>query len=148
MPCVLVRKNKKPASYLIRWWCSVTLFAEIIQMLIPSLQSPKPFEQSYALVSDIAAPMIIANSVGAALFMIIQDRKTILRNTSDLRAAHRPTSPSVRWVFSSYGGFTSDNAQKIVRIIYEETNVGAVAITDREKFAFGWYCQYDEHHNP
>ncbi|HAD90180.1 MAG TPA: sensor histidine kinase, partial [Alteromonas macleodii] len=30
-------------------------------------------------------------------------------------------------------GFTPVNAEKVARIIYEETNVGAVAITDKEK---------------
>ena len=49
---------------------AVTLFAEIIQMLLILIVA-KPFEDAYALVSTIAAPMIIANSVGAALFMIV-----------------------------------------------------------------------------
>ncbi len=58
----------------------MTLFAEIVLMLI-ILVVAKPFEQSYALVSTIAAPMIIANSVGAALFMsILLDHKTILKS--------------------------------------------------------------------
>ncbi|MFA0703799.1 LytS/YhcK type 5TM receptor domain-containing protein, partial [Vibrio sp. 10N.222.48.A8] len=78
----LVRKNKASQLFNPLVVFSVTLFAEIIQMLI-LLAVAKPYEQSYALVSDIAAPMIIANSVGAALFMsIIQDRKTIFEKYS------------------------------------------------------------------
>lgn len=130
----LVKKNKASQLFNPLVVFSVTLFAEIIQMLI-LLAVAKPFEQSYALVSDIAAPMIIANSVGAALFMsIIQDRKTIFEKYS-ATFSRRALTIAERSVGILHGGFNSDNAQKIVRIIYEETNVGAVAITDREKFS-------------
>ena len=57
---------------------AITLVAEIMQMVIILLVA-KPFEQALHLVSAIALPMVIANSVGAGLFMsIIQDRKTSL----------------------------------------------------------------------
>ena len=52
--------------------------AEIMQMLIILLVA-KPFSHALELVSNIALPMIIANSGGAALFMsIIADRKNHL----------------------------------------------------------------------
>ncbi|NOH93437.1 sensor histidine kinase [Vibrio sp. AIC-3] len=142
----LVRKNKASQLFNPLVVFSVTLFAEIIQMLI-LLAVAKPFEQSYALVSDIAAPMIIANSVGAALFMsIIQDRKTIFEKYS-ATFSRRALTIAERSVGILHGGFNSDNAQKIVRIVYEETNVGAVAITDREKI-LAFVGIGDEHHIP
>ncbi|OCH53179.1 histidine kinase, partial [Vibrio cyclitrophicus] len=142
----LVRKNKASQLFNPMVVFSITLFAEIIQMLI-LLAVAKPFEQSYALVSDIAAPMIIANSVGAALFMsIIQDRKTIFEKYS-ATFSRRALTIAERSVGILHGGFNSDNAQKIVRIVYEETNVGAVAITDREKI-LAFVGIGDEHHIP
>ncbi len=91
--------------------------------------------------------MIIANSVGAALFMsIIQDRKTIFEKYS-ATFSRRALTIAERSVGILHGGFNSDNAQKIVRIIYEETNVGAVAITDREKI-LAFIGIGDEHHIP
>ena len=142
----LVRKNKASQLFNPMVVFSVTLFAEIIQMLI-LLAVAKPFAQAYALVSDIAAPMIIANSVGAALFMsIIQDRKTIFEKYS-ATFSRRALTIAERSVGILHGGFNSDNAQKIVRIIYEETNVGAVAITDREKI-LAFVGIGDEHHIP
>ncbi len=106
----------------------------------------KPFDQAYALVSDIAAPMIIANSVGAALFMsILQDRKTIFEEYS-ATFSRRALNIAERSVGILVHGFNSNNASKIARIIYEETNVGAVAITDHDKILAFVGIGADHHH--
>jgi two-component system LytT family sensor kinase len=124
----------------------VTLVAEVMQMLIILLVA-KPFDQAMHLVSAIALPMVIANSVGAALFMsIIQDRKTIYEKYSAafsskaLKIAHRSVG-----IMSS--GFNQKTAQQVAQIIYEETGVGAVSITDREKI-MAFTGIGDDHHIP
>ncbi len=110
----------------------VTLFAEASQMLI-ILAVAQPFDKAYLLVSNIAAPMIIANCIGAALFIsILKDRKTIYEKYS-ATFSRRALNIAERSVGILASGLTPQNAQKIVNIIYQETNVGAVAITDREK---------------
>lgn len=125
---------------------SVTFVAEIVQMIL-LLTVAKPFDQAYELVSAIAAPMIIANSVGAALFMsILQDRKTIFEKYS-ATFSHRALSIADRSVGILNTGFNSENADKIARIIYEETKVGAVAITDQEKI-LAFVGIGDDHHRP
>ena len=125
---------------------SVTFVAEIVQMIL-LLAVAKPFDQAYELVSAIAAPMIIANSVGAALFMsILQDRKTIFEKYS-ATFSHRALSIADRSVGILNTGFNSENADKIARIIYEETKVGAVAITDQEKI-LAFVGIGDDHHRP
>ncbi|PIB17979.1 sensor histidine kinase [Vibrio rotiferianus] len=125
---------------------SVTFVAEIVQMIV-LLAVAKPFEQAYELVSAIAAPMIIANSVGAALFMsILQDRKTIFEKYS-ATFSRRALSIADRSVGILSNGFNSENADKIARIIYEETKVGAVAITDQEKI-LAFVGIGDDHHRP
>lgn len=142
----LVRRNKTEQLFNPMVVFSITLFAEIIQMLVLLIVA-KPFAQSYALVSDIAAPMIIANSCGAALFMsIIQDKKTIFEKYS-ATFSRRALTIAERSVGILHGGFNSKNAEQIVRIVYEETDVGAVAITDREKI-LAFVGIGDEHHKP
>lgn len=125
---------------------AVTLFAEIIQMAIILLVA-KPFDQAFSLVSAIAAPMIIANSVGAALFMsILQDRKTIFEEYS-ATFSRRALNIAERSVGILSAGFNTNTAEQIARIVYEETNVGAVSITDDEKI-LAFVGIGDDHHKP
>lgn len=110
----------------------VLLIAEVMQMSIILLVA-QPFDQALALVKTIALPMIIANSIGAAMFMsIIQDRKTIYEKYSTSFSSKALTIAE-RTVGILSSGFNEKNTQKIAQIIYEETGVGAVSITDRDK---------------
>ncbi|WP_422398832.1 histidine kinase [Vibrio furnissii] len=91
--------------------------------------------------------MIIANSVGAALFMsILQDRKTIFEEYS-ATFSRRALNIAERSVGILAAGFNPQNAEKIARIVYEQTNVGAVSITDREKI-LAFVGIGDDHHKP
>ncbi|MDD1795481.1 sensor histidine kinase [Enterovibrio makurazakiensis] len=124
----------------------ITFIAEIVQMAILLLVA-KPFDQAYALVSAIAAPMIIANSLGAALFVsILQDRKTIFEKYS-ATFSRRALTIAKRCVGILHSGFHQESANKIARIIYEETQVGAVAITDKDKI-LAFVGLGDDHHLP
>lgn len=41
----------------------------------------RPFDEALSLVKNIAAPMIVANTIGAAMFIrILQDRRAIFEN--------------------------------------------------------------------
>ncbi|MDF5383068.1 LytS/YhcK type 5TM receptor domain-containing protein, partial [Vibrio parahaemolyticus] len=78
----LIKRNKGALLFNPSVVFSVTFVAEVVQMIL-LLAVAKPFDQAYELVSAIAAPMIIANSFGAALFMsILQDRKAIFEKFS------------------------------------------------------------------
>lgn len=142
----LLRKGKGQLLFSPSIVFAVTLFAEIVQMLVILLVA-KPFVDAYALVSTIAAPMIIANSVGAALFMsILQDRKTIFEEYS-ATFSRRALNIAERSVGILANGFNPHNAGKVARIVYEMTNVGAVSITDREKI-LAFIGIGDDHHKP
>ncbi|MCW8335197.1 sensor histidine kinase [Vibrio sp. SCSIO 43135] len=142
----LIRRGKTSQLFNPSVVFSITLVAEIAQMVIILIVA-KPFDQAYALVSDIAAPMIIANSVGAALFMsILQDRKTIFEEYS-ATFSRRALNIAERSVGILASGFNSQNAEKIARIVYEETNVGAVSITDDNKI-LAFVGIGDDHHKP
>ncbi|USD64826.1 sensor histidine kinase [Vibrio sp. SCSIO 43136] len=146
MHSYLVRKDK--SEWLFNPWMvfCVTLVAEIIQM-ITILAVAKPFDDAYRLVSAIAAPMIIANSVGAMLFMsILLDRKAIVEKYS-AAFSRRALLIAERTVGVLSSGLTPTNADKIARIVYEETKVGAVSITDCDKI-LAFVGIGDDHHKP
>ena len=142
----LIKRNKGALLFNPSVVFSITFVAEVVQMIL-LLAVAKPFDQAYELVSAIAAPMIIANSFGAALFMsILQDRKTIFEKYS-ATFSRRALTIADRSVGILSNGFNTANAEKIARIIYEETKVGAVAITDQEKI-LAFVGIGDDHHKP
>lgn len=142
----LVKRNRVSQLFNPAVVLGITFFAEVVQMII-LLIFAKPFDQAYALVSTIAAPMIISNSVGAALFMsILQDRKAIFKKYS-ATFSRRALTIADRCVGILHNGFNNETADKIARIVYEETQVGAVSITDREKI-LAYVGIGDDHHKP
>lgn len=124
----------------------VTLFAEVTQMLI-ILAVARPFEAALHLVKVVAAPMIVANTVGAALFMrILMDRRALIdKQSSAFSAKALKIAARADGVLRS--GFNQENSTRVARILYEETGVGAVAITDRDKL-LAFIGVGDDHHLP
>jgi two-component system, LytTR family, sensor kinase len=124
----------------------VTLAAEVVQMLI-ILALARPFESAQALVGSIAAPMLLANSIGAAMFMrILMDRRTIIEKQSSVFSA-KALKIAARAEGVLRNGFNQENSMRVARIIYEETGVGAVAICDRDKL-LAFIGTGDDHHIP
>jgi len=139
----LVRRNAaeqlfRPAVVLV-----TTAIAEVVQMSIILLVA-RPLPDAAELVAQIAAPMILANSAGAALFMsIIRDRMQTLDKVGAesaaraLRIAERASSVMARGLAPA--------AAEIARIVHDETGVGAVSVTDtRSVLAFVGIG--DDHH--
>jgi len=120
--------------------------AEVAQMCILLLMV-RPFAFATHLVADIALPMIVTNSLGTAMFMRIlldrratQEKYSIAFSAKALRIAARAEGALRQ-------GFDQENSMRVARIIYEETGVGAVAITDREKL-LAFIGIGDDHHLP
>jgi len=111
---------------------SATLVAEALQMLI-ILAIARPFSDAVALVEVIAVPMICANSVGAALFIsMVRDQKRVRDKVGAMFSAKAFTVAD-RTLGILSRGFSAETAREMAEIIRQETGVGAVAITDREK---------------
>ncbi len=109
-----------------------TMAAECIQMIIILLLS-EPYEQAIALVRVIALPMILANSAGAAIFVsIIRDQRKMQDDLGVLFSA-KALKMAEKTVAILGRGLTMDAAKEVASVIRDETGVGAVAITDREK---------------
>ncbi len=112
------------------------IVTETVQMIIILLIA-KPFVDALILVRIISIPMILTNSIGIALMIIIyqnvlknNDMQGAFRSEQALRIA-RETMKYLRL------GLTIEAGQNVVRIIRSIAKVDAVAITDRERiFAY------------
>ncbi len=123
---------------------AVAFVAEMIQMLIILLMA-RPFSMSLQLVEHIALPMIVANSVGSAMFIrILLDRRAMFEKYSTAFSSQAlKIAARAEGLFRD--GFNADNSAKVAKILYEETGVGAVAITDRDKL-LAFMGQGSDHH--
>ncbi|MEA9391030.1 sensor histidine kinase [Acerihabitans sp. TG2] len=124
----------------------VTLVAEIVQMMI-ILAVARPYEEALRLVKNIALPMIVTNSVGAAMFMrILLDRRAMIEKYTSAFSA-RALKIAVCTEGLLRQGFNQENSMKVAEVIYHELEIGAVAITDREKL-LAFIGIGDDHHLP
>lgn len=120
--------------------------AEALQMIIILLVA-KPYDQAAQLVSHIAIPMTLANSMGLALFMkIIEDslhQKELLKanQSQSVLAIARETVGYFR------KGLTQESATAVVRIIKKYSNYAAVSITDTER-VLAYIGAEANHHGP
>ncbi len=110
----------------------IGIAAETLQMLI-ILALARPFGAAWDLVEDIGLPMIILNSIGIAIFVVIarssmeeEEKAGALQAQKALQIAN-VTLPILRH------GLNAASAQRAAEIIYEKAQVEAVALTDREK---------------
>jgi len=122
------------------------VLAEVMQMAI-ILVVARPFADAWALVKVIGLPMILANSCGAALFMsILRDRLDIYDLAGSASTA-RTLRIAERTLELLDKGFSPELAPRLAAIIRQETGVGAVAITDRER-VLAFTGLGSEHHLP
>ncbi|MBW6485773.1 MAG: sensor histidine kinase [Syntrophobacterales bacterium] len=120
--------------------------AEITQMIIILLVS-RPYANAVALVQVIALPMILSNAIGAALFVnILRDQRNMLDRiaASSYEKAFKIAERSLNILA---GGINDASSVELARIIHEETGVGSVAITDREK-VIAFTGHGSDHHRP
>lgn len=83
-------------------------------------------------MSNIAAPMMVTNTVGAALFMrILLDKRAMFEKyTSAFSATALKVAASTEGILRQ--GFNEVNSMKVAQVLYQELDIGAVAITDRD----------------
>lgn len=91
---------------------AVTFVAEMVQMLI-ILAIARPYEDAVRLVSNIAAPMMVTNTVGAALFMrILLDKRAMFEKyTSAFSATALKVAASTEGILRQ--GFNEVNSTKV-----------------------------------
>lgn len=109
---------------------AIGAFTEAMQMSMILLIS-KPFEQSLTLVKIIGIPMILANGVGTALFILIvynvisqQEKVLALQAQKMLRIANQTLS-------YLRTGMNTVTAQAVCNILFRELQPSAVAMTNQ-----------------
>ncbi|MDP4126708.1 MAG: sensor histidine kinase [Bacillota bacterium] len=105
---------------------------EVVQMLIILLLA-RPYAAAWDLVKDIGLPMIIMNGIGISIFVTVihdsleeEERIGAVQAQKALYIANL-TLPILRL------GLTKESACRVAQIIFEQTDVAAVAMTDREQ---------------
>lgn len=142
----LVRSQRMGETFDPRVAFATTALAECVQMVIILLVA-RPHSDAVALVEVIGLPMILTSSVGAALFMsIIRDRKNMYEQTAATFST-KAFNIAERTLNLLSRGINRDSAPEIARIIFEETQVGAVAITDTER-VLAFVGHGSDHHLP
>lgn len=109
-----------------------TIAAESIQMGIILLVA-RPFDQAVALVRIISLPMILANGIGAAIFVSIIGDQRKMHDDMGVIFSAKALKMAEKTVAILGRGFNMDTAKEVASVIRDETGVGAVAITDRDK---------------
>ncbi len=143
---ILIRRGR-PDKVFSPWTAgAITLVAELVQMLIILLIA-RPFEDALQLVQSIAAPMMVTNTVGAALFMrILLDKRAMFEKyTSAFSATALKVAASTEGILRK--GFNEENSMKVAQVLIQELDIGAVAITDREKL-LAFTGIGEDHHLP
>ncbi len=109
-----------------------TFVVEALQMLFLLLLKD-PFTEAWALVRVIALPMMFANAVGSALFMsMMRDQKSMYDKFGAIFSA-KAFNIADRSLGILSKGFNAKTAKQLAEIIYDETGVGAVSISDGKK---------------
>lgn len=110
----------------------VGLIAESMQMGIILLVS-KPFEAAWGLVSNIAMPMIIVNSLGIAIFMLII--KTVVEGQRRAGAKQAQMVLDVASLTLPFlrRGLTAQTVTHVAKIIFNSTDYDAVSIIVGQK---------------
>lgn len=120
--------------------------AEAIQMGIILIGS-QPFERALSLVESIGLPMILANGVGSALFFLII--LAVINEEEKVGAvqAQKALSLAENTLAHLRTGLSPHSAEETCKIIFNEVNASAVAMTDKEQI-LAHVGIGNDHHRP
>jgi two-component system LytT family sensor kinase len=125
---------------------AVTVVGEVMHQGFVLLLT-RPFPEAVEIVKVIGLPMILANPIGTALFMIVFQNRLELVDRISAASSALALSIAERTVGLMAKGYGPQVASELAAIVREETGVAAVAITDLEKL-LGWDGLGDDHHHP
>ncbi len=123
---------------------TITATAEIIQMLLILLLS-RPFEKNIPLVEVIGLPMVIANGLGGALFMLII--QVVVKEEEKVGASQAQLTLRVadKTLAHLRKGLHEKTAQAACDILYHEMDAIAVSMTN-DKEILAHVGLGDDHH--
>jgi two-component system, LytTR family, sensor histidine kinase LytS len=137
------RKNKplKPSTVFI-----IGALAETFQMFI-ILMLASPFEKALNLVSIIGLPMILANGLGSALFLLIIKSVVMEEEKAGAIQAQKTLRIANQTLAYLRNGMSNESALAVCRILHKEIPTVAVAMTNQHQI-LAHIGQADDHHRP
>ncbi len=140
------RLVRRRPDLLLSWKTAAALTAtgEIVHQLLLLLLS-RPFAETLELVQVLAAPMILTNTVGSALFMVMLGHRRAVYEAIGASSSAFALRTARRVVDALQGGLGKETSQDVADVLREETGVMAVAITDTEKL-LAWSGPGEDHH--
>lgn len=124
------KKNKKNISLSSAF--VIGALAEAIQMLIILLVAD-PYERSIALVKVIGVPMILANGIGSALFLLIIKNVIHEEEKAGSLQAQKALRLAELTITHLRKGLNVESAKAVCSILYKEVGASAISMTDEEK---------------
>jgi len=119
---------------------------EIMQMVVILLIA-RPYAPALALVRMIALPMIVANSLGVAFFVVAARVILDAEAAKEADAARKALVVATQTLPILEQGLSRDSALEAARLIRSVTGVSAVALTDTERI-LAHVGVGDDHHRP
>lgn len=111
----------------------LTCFAEICDM-IALLRLSSPFETALNTVLEIAAPMILLNSIGILIFISSFNNVFILQDIESSRQLQQASELSRKCLpLLSHGFHEGEDMHELASVILRETDWMGVMLTDRTK---------------
>ncbi|MBB3905848.1 sensor histidine kinase [Anoxybacillus rupiensis] len=127
----IVHHRKKRANALSpRVALMVGMAAESLQMLVILLVA-KPFASAWLLVEEIGIPMIIANGLGSAIFILVIRNVFQEEEKAGALQAEKAMRLAEATVHHLRNGLTPQSARAICELFIREVPSVAVAVTDR-----------------
>src|SRR5512142_923607 len=111
----------------------VTFAGEVVHQLIVLAMVRPSFPYGLSIVREIAAPMILANTLGASAFVVVFRNRTAAFDRVGAAASAVALRIADRTVQLMRKGYGPEVAPELAAIVREESGVGAVGITDRER---------------
>ncbi|MDT8859765.1 sensor histidine kinase [Alkalihalobacillus sp. MEB130] len=126
------KQNKNHRIISLQTALVVGMLAEAVQMGIILLIA-RPFDRAWILVQDIGIPMIIANGIGAAIFILII--RNVIQEEEKMGSLQAQKALKLADLTLKYlrKGLTEKSALPTCQILLNEIRVDAVSITDHEK---------------
>ncbi|MFZ5646590.1 MAG: LytS/YhcK type 5TM receptor domain-containing protein [Bacillota bacterium] len=121
--------NGKPVP----WYFALVagMAGEAVQMLIILLMA-RPYESAVTLVNQIGLPMILVNSIGIAVFMLIVSSVHEARQRIAAVQAEKILNIASETLPHLRQGLSRESARAVAELIYKSAKVSAVAITDSD----------------
>ena len=143
---VMMRKNQSEQLFYPGVAMVVALAGAILQLVALRIFL-YPGTPEWRIVHAFTLPLLAANALGAALFMtMMRDQKTMLDKVGAMFSA-KALNIAERSLGILSQGFNPETAHQLAEIIYDETGVGAVGISDRET-TLAFVGEGSDHHRP